>query len=221
MSERRPAAARRFDARTHYRGDDVAAGYDRARFRGASGALVDWLERRLILRALRAAPASRTVLDMPVGTGRMLPILRAAGYAPSGADISEAMLLRAYPRAAGALLVAADGAALPVRDAAFDAVVSLRLFPHLDAPERMRLLREMARVTRYAVIPVYQPHRASVWYVARNMILRQRQPRHFVAHRDIVREAAACGLRLHASFALLPGVFMERAYVFVPAQEGT
>lgn len=215
MSDRLPAAAEGFDPKAHYRQPEVAESYDRVRFRGLSGVLVHVLERRMVLRALRAAGDVHTVLDLPAGTGRLFPILRGAGYAPIGADIAPGMLARARGRAAGAPLFVADGDALPLRDGAVDAVVCLRLLPHLDREARERILREAARVARAGVVAVYQPHRISAWYVVRNTVLRQRLPRHYIDHNDILEEAARCGLAPRASFSLLPGVFMERAYVLV------
>jgi ubiquinone/menaquinone biosynthesis C-methylase UbiE len=115
-------------------------------------------------------------------------------------------------------MLLADGARLPFRDQAVDAIISVRLFPHLPADQREALLHEMARVARVAVIAVYQPQRASAWFIVRNTIQRKRLPRHFVPHNDILREAERGGLTCHASFSLLRGVFMERAYVFHPAR---
>lgn len=216
MSDRHPAAAESFDARTHYRDDAVARGYDDARFGGVSGRVVQALERRMILRALRVAGDVRTVIDLPAGTGRLIAPLREAGYDVIGGDISAEMLARAARRGPRTHLLQADGASLPLRDGAVDVVVSLRLFPHLPSDQRLALLSEMARVARVGVIAVYQPDRRSAWHLVRNVIQRKHLPRHFVSHGAIVREAADAGLGYRASFSLLPGVLMERAYVFTP-----
>jgi SAM-dependent methyltransferase len=220
MSERHPAAAESFDARTHYRDDAVARGYDDARFGGLSGRILQALERRMILRALRVAGDVRSVIDLPAGTGRLIPPLQDAGYEVIGADISAEMLARAARRRSRARrLLQADGASLPLRDGAVDAIVSLRLFPHLPPEQRIALLSEMARVARVGVVAVYQPDRRSAWHVLRNVVQRKHLPRHFVAHSAIVREAAGARLAYRASFSLLPGVFMERAYVFAPRRD--
>ncbi len=217
MSDRLPASTDGFDPRTHYRQPAVARSYDRVRFGGVSGSLVHALERRMILRALGAAGGLRTVLDLPVGTGRLIPALREAGYEPIGADIASGMVARARDRVAGTPLIVADGDALPLRGDSVDAVVCLRLLPHLDQPARERLLREAARVARVEVVAVYQPHKLTMWYALRSIVLRQRLPRHYVSHDDIIEEAARCGLVVRASVPLLPAVFMERAFVFVHA----
>ncbi len=221
MSKRHPASAESFDARTHYREESVARAYDDARFGGLTGRLVQKLERRLLLRALRAAGDVHSVIDLPAGTGRLLEPLGQAGYDVMGVDISAEMLRRARDRGVHAGLLQGDGAALPLRANAVDAIVSLRLFPHLPVEQRESLLREMGRVARVAVVAVYQPDRASAWHLLRNIVQRKHLPRHFVPHDRIIEEAIRSGLAYRASFPLLPGVLMERAYVFGHAQPGS
>ncbi|MGW1160234.1 class I SAM-dependent methyltransferase [Streptomyces sp. NPDC002513] len=91
------------------------------------------------------------VLDAGCGTGRALPLLRAA-VGPSGvvlgADLTPAMLtaaVRAGRDRDGRLLLA-DVAALPLRTESLDAVFAAGLIAHLPAPARN--LRELARVVR-------------------------------------------------------------------------
>ncbi|WP_199549382.1 class I SAM-dependent methyltransferase [Streptomyces sp. N35] len=91
------------------------------------------------------------VLDAGCGTGRALPVLRAAVGSEGtviGADLTPAMLreaLRAGRGADGGLLLA-DVARLPLRDGALDAVFGAGLISHL--PEPAANLRELARVVR-------------------------------------------------------------------------
>ncbi|MER7177638.1 class I SAM-dependent methyltransferase [Streptomyces mesophilus] len=91
------------------------------------------------------------VLDAGCGTGRALPVLRAAVGREGtvlGADLTPAMLrqaLRAGRDADGGLLLA-DVARLPLRDGALDAVFGAGLISHL--PEPAANLRELARVVR-------------------------------------------------------------------------
>jgi SAM-dependent methyltransferase len=63
-----------------------------------------------------------TVADIGCGNGRYLAELARRGHAGPvlGADMSAGMLLAARNRAPRAVLLAADAAALPVRDAAAD-----------------------------------------------------------------------------------------------------
>ena len=75
-----------------WRDERVADEYDARRFRTF---MQRWKQRRdetLLLELLRAAGGVHTVLDLPCGTGRMLPALERGGYRVAGGDISAAML---------------------------------------------------------------------------------------------------------------------------------
>ncbi|MBC9717469.1 methyltransferase domain-containing protein [Streptomyces sp. TRM66268-LWL] len=91
------------------------------------------------------------VLDAGCGTGRALPVLRAAVGSEGtvlGADLTPAMLheaVRAGRDAAGSLLLA-DVGRLPLHDGVLDAVFGAGLISHL--PEPAANLRELARVVR-------------------------------------------------------------------------
>jgi ubiquinone/menaquinone biosynthesis C-methylase UbiE len=93
----------------------------------------------------------QTVLDAGCGTGRAMPMLRAAvGPAGTviGADFTAEMIyaaVRAGRRAYGALVVA-DVAALPLADESIDGAFASGLVGHLADP--VGTLRELARVTR-------------------------------------------------------------------------
>ncbi len=213
-----------YEAKEHYQKEEVADAYDRVRFRGLKGALVNCLEQRLLVRALSGLRSGGLVLDLPVGTGRMSRRLAAQGYRPVGADISAPML-RLAARLAGkdrrsAQLVCSDGEALPFADGSFDGVVCFRLMSHLPREARVTLLREMARVAADRVVAVYQPHKIAAWWLVYGGILGRRLPLHYASAGELEREFADAGLRSVRSHALLRWVFMERAYVLEPVQSG-
>ncbi|MFJ1751537.1 class I SAM-dependent methyltransferase [Kitasatospora sp. NPDC088134] len=89
------------------------------------------------------------VLDAGCGTGRALPLLRAA-VGPTGTvlgvDLTPEMLDRATAHRAEAFLVRADCTRLPLPDAVADLVFGAGLISHL--PDPTAGLRELARVTR-------------------------------------------------------------------------
>ncbi|WP_329193231.1 MULTISPECIES: methyltransferase domain-containing protein [unclassified Streptomyces] len=93
------------------------------------------------------------VLDAGCGTGRALPVLRAA-VGPSGtmigADLTPQMLTAARDagRGGAAALLLTDVARLPLRDGVLDAVFAAGLIAHLPDPESN--LIELARVVRPA-----------------------------------------------------------------------
>lgn len=111
-------------------------------------------EARCISRALRGVPRGAAVLDLPCGTGRMLPLLVGLGYRVTAADSSPHMVSRAaadararFPRDGGPQFLVADAAQTAFPDDAFEAAVCNRLFHHFREPEvRRRYLRELARI---------------------------------------------------------------------------
>jgi ubiquinone/menaquinone biosynthesis C-methylase UbiE len=152
-----------------------------AGFHAAPGRAVDasayerWTGRwsRLFIPAVLAAAAvgpKCRVLDVSTGTGeaaRMALPLVGTGGVVVGADISPAMLTSARAGLCGSpfLPVAADGQALPFRDASFDAVVcqlGLQFFPNpaQGVGEFRRVLRKGGRV---AICVISTPDRAPMW----------------------------------------------------------
>ncbi|WP_371500813.1 class I SAM-dependent methyltransferase [Kitasatospora sp. NBC_00374] len=93
--------------------------------------------------------AGQFVLDAGCGTGRALPLLRAA-VGPDGTvlgvDLTPEMIDRARAHRAHAALLVADCTRLPLPDAAVDLVFGAGLISHLPGPGTG--LRELARVTR-------------------------------------------------------------------------
>ncbi|MGK4584218.1 class I SAM-dependent methyltransferase [Kitasatospora sp. HPMI-4] len=99
--------------------------------------------------ALLGLKPGDSVLDAGCGTGRALPLLRAA-VGPQGTvlglDLTPEMLQQALAHRAEAALVNGDVCHLPLRDGALDAVFGAGLISHLPDPPTD--LRELARVTR-------------------------------------------------------------------------
>jgi SAM-dependent methyltransferase len=98
-----------------------------------------------------ALPVGGTVLDAGCGTGRALPVLRAAvgaGGTVIGLDITPQMLTvaRTTGRAEHTPLLLADARHIPVADASLDAVFAAGLVNHF--PDAAAGLAELARVTR-------------------------------------------------------------------------
>jgi ubiquinone/menaquinone biosynthesis C-methylase UbiE len=170
-----------------------------------------WAEyNRRSLELLRPHLADREVgmlLDLGCGTANLLPRLgewgaRVERYA--GADLSPEMLLAAAPRVRAApfpaALVAADAAALPLRDASVDTVVSASTLH--DWPDPAAALAEARRVLRPGGrLLLLDWCRERVTMHALNLALRvARNPFHRMYSRD---EAAA--LLAAAGFRVVAG----------------
>lgn len=116
-----------------------------------------WLERR---NAAGAAPPQRPlrILDVGAGTGQTSAYLRdwlaAAGVAADMfvLDRSHVHLLHGRPAAAALRAVAADALAAPFADGAFDLVTCSLFLHHFHGEQAVKLLHELRRLTRGAVI---------------------------------------------------------------------
>ncbi|MFT7541620.1 MAG: ubiquinone/menaquinone biosynthesis C-methylase UbiE [Gammaproteobacteria bacterium] len=144
-----------------WRDGRVAGEYDARRFQSPMGAAKhrrDEAILRSILGSIMGPQATGArVLDLPSGTGRLLSVLGENGRWAVGADRSLEMLL-ADPELEGGKgppvsRLQADVRALPFVDDAFDVVVSMRFFFHLNSRSlRIAALGEMARVGRQQVV---------------------------------------------------------------------
>jgi SAM-dependent methyltransferase len=132
-----------------YQGERAAA-YEADRARRT---MFHW-EQRIIGELLLQVPrGSARVLDVPVGTGRFIPIYAELGLETVGLDASRDMLAAAAAaRDAGqhpVTLVKGSATALPFPDDSFDVLVCFRFLPGKLSLRRARqALKEFARVTR-------------------------------------------------------------------------
>ena len=132
----------------------------------------------LVLDGLAGAPGRR-VLEAGCGLGQYVLLLRDRGFAAAGVDWSEDAL-RACRVTAAVPLARMDLRALAIRDASFDACVSLGVVEH-DAAGPDAILAEMARVlVRGGVLVASVPYwngvrRATApWVMAQNHAARRR-----------------------------------------------
>ena len=110
------------------------------------------LVQRLLGRLGSDAPrAGALVLDLPCGTGRLLPALSAAETRVISADVSSAMLANHIDPGAPRLQARAER--LPFASASFDLVVCCRLLHHVPDTEGLHaVVRELVRVSRGPLI---------------------------------------------------------------------
>ncbi len=186
-----------------YRDPSVAARYDE-RWAGASGQRRDERTRLAVERALERVGPIETLLDAPCGAGRFSAWLAQRTPRYVGADAAFAMLGQARGKC-DAPLVTADLAALPLRSESFDVALCIRLM-HLvrDAERRIAFLRELARVSRRAVIVDYvQAESLKVWYARVRSAFGLRDHAPSALSREQIRaELEAAGLELAAVEAL-------------------
>jgi SAM-dependent methyltransferase len=190
-------------ARTHYQDVAVVDGYDSWRYEAGRGRRRNARDLRAIGRALdeavRRGHPVRTALDLPCGTGRLVPLFRERGIRDFGADISLAMMSRARRKYGDRIRVLrCDANAIPLADASVDAVLAIRFFFHLDLPTRQQVLREMRRVARRWLVLDYR-HRYNLrwvsWRIRRRLGLLEEIPHRFTRE-GLDEELRQVGLRL-------------------------
>ena len=133
----------------HYQDREVVESYAASRY--ASG-LARWKHRRkaAVLRRWIGGTSPSRVLEVACGPGRFFETYRA--FPSISGDLSREMLeafRQTYP---DARLVRIEASALPFPDATFDVVFATRFLSHLRGEYRASVLRELARVSRQAVI---------------------------------------------------------------------
>jgi ubiquinone/menaquinone biosynthesis C-methylase UbiE len=100
---------------------------------------------------LSGTPVGKRVLDVPVGSGRLIPILAAQGLEIYGLDISRDMLAEAQAKAAriGAAVSLKEGdiRELPYDDATFYLVSCLRFLNWIKHENVREVLQELSRVS--------------------------------------------------------------------------
>lgn len=95
----------------------------------------------------------RTVLDVPVGTGRFWDLYVERGIMATGLDTSEDMLNEAAEKGMIGLRFG-DIRNIPFDDKSFDAVVCIRLMAWFEPDEVQQALREMARVSNMIIVNI-------------------------------------------------------------------
>lgn len=111
------------------------------------------LEQRTMDRLLASVPRGLAVLDVPIGTGRFVPLYLARGLEVFGLDRSPDMVSVARRELKQLFLQCriqiGDAQRLPYKDGAFDLVVSFRFLSHVVCfAEAKAALREIRRVVR-------------------------------------------------------------------------
>ncbi len=134
-------------------GGNAAHDYELHHDKSLRNRLTTWRERRVLAQALAASNDSRIVLDLPCGTGRFWPAIRAAGAEEIIAgDASDAMLTVAagnrLDARAPSKLLKLDALAIDLPDNAVTFAACMRFYHHLAlADDRRQLLNELARVS--------------------------------------------------------------------------
>jgi ubiquinone/menaquinone biosynthesis C-methylase UbiE len=202
-----------------YRNAAAATSYDAARFLSARGRKRHRLTLAAIQRAFDKAASRgtpvRSCLDLPCGTGRLFPWLVQRRLRFVGADISLEMMQAARRKEdvtnggrVSLALVQCDAESLPLKSQSLDVVLCIRFMFHVPRAVRLRMLQEMARVSRRWLIVDFRHCYNARWCfrkLCHGMGVARRMGE--VWSRGSLRgEAAEAGLRVVGIFSPRPGL---------------
>lgn len=162
-------------------------------------------ERELLERVWPGRDGER-VLDLPCGTGRLLPFLRERGHRVLQGDGAFAMLQQAVERdLRGDLLLQANALQIPFADGSIDGVVMFRFLHHLPPEAAKAAIAEACRVaSRFVVFSFFHP--CSMHHLQRRtrQLLGTPATRFAMTRKTIEKIARQHGFVRHRSTAQLP-----------------
>ena len=133
----------------------LAEEYDSKRFEDAKGQFLARIDAAILKKFMKIVCAERSnpqkvVLDMPVGTGRVLSYLGDELINVVGCDLTSSMLkiAQSKQRENCVGLVQGDGTRLPFEHNTFDCIVSLRFFHLFASEDRKIFIPELTRVLK-------------------------------------------------------------------------
>lgn len=174
-------------------------------------------EVRSIFGLLEGTPQAASLLDLPCGTGRLLPELSAQGFRVTAADSSPHMveLARQHTARSGLGEEATKFRVASVLgtgfgDDEFDAVVCNRLFHHFREPAlRVQALAELRRICRGPIVVSFFCNwslDAAIFHLRQTLRHRPAKDRIPIGRAVFARDIAAAGLRVRKWRATRPGV---------------
>jgi SAM-dependent methyltransferase len=156
-----------------------------------------------VLALCRGIPHAR-VLEIGAGEGALLARLAEIGFGEElhalevDESAREALLARALPRLAGALVF--DGYAIPYSGRAFDLAILSHVIEHVEHPRA--LLREAARVAARVFVEVPLE---DTWRLPRDLVLDAVGHVNFYSPRSLRHLVQSCGLRVVSERVANPG----------------
>jgi len=194
---------KKYRAKEHYLSSNVAQQYDAQRFSPPLGRFINWREKSTALSLIAMLPANdgNRILDLPCGTGRISRLLSENGYNVVAADVSPSMIRVARAKTgmdSKVEFVACDAEELPFREGAFHCIVSLRFMGFPPPQVRLKILREMSRITtNWLILFYHNPSSLMGMFRRINSRLRgKKQEWHTLRPGDLPNELKAAGLEL-------------------------
>lgn len=180
-----------YRARKYYQDKQVASQYDEIRFKSFLGRFTHQRESKMLNYMIdKYFELPGKLIDLPCGTGRLLPCFLTKGFSIAAADISEEMLDLTKQRFKNNSMVEChicNGEDLPFEDNSFDYVTSFRLMCHLPDETRMKVLREFIRVCRKYLVINYHFETMAPLYLF-NSVFRKNNVATYQLSEDVLRK---------------------------------
>ena len=171
-----------------------------------------------------------SVLDIPCGAGRMLPLLKKWGYTVTGADVSASMVeeARQYagPNGENCLdnndqLVVTNVFQTGFENKQFDAVMCHRLFQYFNEPQDRRMaLEELHRISKGPVIVSFSCNWSldAIGYKIRRLLgITRKRSCTPIGATTFAKDIRACGLEVERWIAMRPFISKRWYTVLKPA----
>jgi SAM-dependent methyltransferase len=215
-------------ARNHYQAEFRAK-----RFASRAISLAtDLREKKCVAKAWNLVNAARgvSVLDIPCGAGRMLPLLKKWGFKVIGADVSASMVEEARhyagPEGKNCLddndqLVVTDVFQTGFENKQFDAVMCHRLFQYFNKPQDRRMaLEELHRISKGPLIVSFSCNWSLdfVGYKIRRLLgITRKRSCEPISVTTFAKDIRACGLKVERWIAMRPFISKRWYAVLKPA----
>jgi ubiquinone/menaquinone biosynthesis C-methylase UbiE len=114
---------------------------------------IRWHEENAIVTSMLESHKPRSVLDVPVGTGRFLQLYQTLNIKKCvGLDSSESMIELAKAKKSPYPLKVADARQLTQADKSFDTVVCVRFLDLIEEAAMQQVMKELCRVAQHCII---------------------------------------------------------------------
>lgn len=153
--------------------------------KGLTNTKSGYREQKCLGRLLEGLGEGSCVLDLPCGTGRLLPFLLSKGFEVTGADSSAYMvanakeyLLKQNLEVSDVDFAVADAFDTKFDSDSFDVVICSRLLHHFStSQDRVAVLKELSRVSRiYLIVSFFCNHSIDAITFWLKHFIRHRKP---------------------------------------------
>ena len=147
-----------YPARERYKNQEEASLYDNLRFTSLKGRLMDYFEKRSIIKCLDKIGKIESIMDIPAGTGRITELLLDRAKTIIAGDISDDMLNMAkkkFQNTPNITYIKIDAENMELSGNYVECITCVRLMGHVPPDTRVKMLSEMARVSNKWVIVTY------------------------------------------------------------------